>query len=309
MEREKGFYLGDGCYTALTNMILTKDDSMVRKLIDDAFSTTFITPGLVTCMDCSFMQEIAEYPLILVYLCLWHYRLIGDLGYLQTNYPKIIALLDTYRNSYENQGLLQDLDKWCVVEWPENYQDGYDVDIREGKICEQPHVSLNAYYIEAVGTANKIAQILGLPDYRDLQFLKDAFLKAFYCPDLHLFKDGRDTDHISIVGNVFPYAFGLCPDDACEKAIFDMLRSRGISALSMFCSFPAMMGLVRMGRSAQLPQFMTDAGAWLRILREDGKTTFEGWGKDTKWNTSLFHMTLSYAAVFLADIDLEALFE
>ena len=41
MEREKGFYLGDGCYTALTNMILTGDDSMVRKLIDDAFSTTF----------------------------------------------------------------------------------------------------------------------------------------------------------------------------------------------------------------------------------------------------------------------------
>ena len=255
------------------------------------------------------MQEIAEYPLILVYLCLWHYRLTGDLGYLQTNYPKIIALLDTYRNSYEHDGLLQNLDKWCVVEWPENYQDGYDVDIREGKICEQPHVSLNAYYIEAVSTANKIAQILDLPAYRDLQPLKDAFLRAFYRPQLHLFQDGRDTDHISIVGNVFPYAFGLCPDEACERAIYDMLRSRGISALSMFCSFPAMMGLVRWGRSSQLPEFMTDPGAWLRILREDGKTTFEGWGKDTKWNTSLFHMTLSYAAVFLADIDAEALFE
>ena len=63
MEREKGFYLGDGCYTALTNMILTGDDSMVRKLIDDAFSTEVITDTLVTCMCCSFMQEIAEYPL------------------------------------------------------------------------------------------------------------------------------------------------------------------------------------------------------------------------------------------------------
>ena len=42
-EREKGFYLGDGCYTALANFILTGDDSMVRKLIDDAFASSFIT--------------------------------------------------------------------------------------------------------------------------------------------------------------------------------------------------------------------------------------------------------------------------
>ena len=86
MEREKGFYLGDGCYTALTNMILTGDDSMVRKLIDEAFSTEFITETLVTCMCCSFMQEIAEFPLILIYTVLWHYNYTGDREYLNKNY-------------------------------------------------------------------------------------------------------------------------------------------------------------------------------------------------------------------------------
>jgi hypothetical protein len=44
------------------------------------------------------------------------------------------------------------------------------------------------------------------------------------------------------------------------------------------------------------------------MLREDATTTFEGWSRDSKWNTSLFHMTLSYAALFLSDTDLEALF-
>jgi len=53
---------------------------------------------------------------------------------------------------------------------------------------------------------------------------------------------------------------------------------------------------------------LKDEGAWLRILREGGTTTFEGWGKDTKSNTSLFHLTMSDAAVFLADIDQTALF-
>ena len=48
---------------------------------------------------------------------------------------------------------------------------------------------------------------------------------------------------------------------------------------------------------------LTDEGAWRRMLREGATTTFEGWGKETKWNTSLIHLTMSYAAVFLADVD------
>lgn len=116
MEREKGFYLGDGCYTALTNMILTHDDSMVRKLIDDAFFSDFITDTLVTCMNCSFMQEIAEYPLILIFLVLWHYNYTGDKAYLAQNYNKVKKLLDAYKREYEKEYLLRDLDKWCVVE-------------------------------------------------------------------------------------------------------------------------------------------------------------------------------------------------
>ncbi len=48
-------------------------------------------------------------------------------------------------------------------------------------------------------------------------------------------------------------------------------------------------------------------GAWKRMLREGGTTTFEGWGKDTRWNTSLFHLTMSYGALFMADVPLEEL--
>ncbi len=68
-----------------------------------------------------------------------------------------------------------------------------------------------------------------------------------------------------------------------------------------------MMGLLRLGRFDLIRQARIDEGAWLRILREGGTTTFEGWGKDTKWNTSLFHLTMSYAAVFLCDTDIQKL--
>ena len=308
MEREKGFYVGDGCYTALTHMILTKDDSIARKMIDDAFSSAFITPGLVTCLDCSLMQEIAEYSLMLVYFVLWHYRLTHDLSYLKENYPKVKTLLSYYRERYEKNGLLSDLDKWCVVEWPANYRDGYDVDLSQGKICKEPHVSINAYYIEAIRTANEIAFIVGEDPYRDPKPLIDAFYQAFYDNEKHLFKDGLNTSHISFVGNTFPFAFGLIPDDIYRENMLSMLQTRKISSLSMFCTFPILEGLIRCGRKDLIQEVLSDPEAWLRILREDGTATFEGWGKDTKWNTSLFHLTLSYAAVFLADIDITALF-
>jgi len=309
MEREKGFYIGDGCYTALANMIMTRDDSMVRKLIDDGFATDFITEGLVTCLNCSFMQEIAEYSLMLIYLVLWHYRFTEDKEYLAKNYLKVVKVLDYYRERYERNFLLCNLDKWCVVEWPKNYQDDYDVDVVEGKICHEAHVSINAYYIESIKTANKIAKILNFEQYRDEKCLLDTFIEKFYDKEKQLFKDGINTDHISIVGNVFPFAFDLCADEVCKNKIANMIKEKKISSLSLFCTFLALMGFIRMGKENEIEQLMLDEGAWLRMLSEGATTTFEGWGKETKWNTSLFHLTMSYGAVFLADVDLKMLFE
>ena len=307
MEREKGTYLGDGCYTALTHAILTGKDDMIRKLIDDAFATDFITDTLLICLNCSFMQEIAEFPLMLVKLVLWHYRLTGDKEYLSVNYGKVTRLLDAYRRDYECEHLLDGLDKWCVVEWPANFRDGYDVDLDPKKICHPPHAVMNAHYIEAIATANKIAEALGLSEYIDISPLRESYIRAFYDKERRLFRDAVGSEHISIIGNVFPFAYGLCPSDDSRDAVLAMIRERGISSVSLFAAFPMLEGLVRLGLDDDVRRQLLDEGAWLRMLREDATTTFEGWGKDTKWNTSLFHTTMSYAAVFLADIDTKKL--
>jgi glycogen debranching enzyme len=247
------------------------------------------------------MQEIAEYPLILVYLVLWHYNYTKDEDYLRLNFEKVKKLLDAYKDMYEDNGLLRNLDKWCVVEWPNNFRHGYDVDLKEGQVCVQAHVSLNAYYLAAIRYANKMANILGVPPYRDEAIVKNAFIKTFYNEDEKLFRDGELTEHISLVGNSFVYAFGLCDDREFDDKFLEMLTHHGISSLSMFCTFPVLMGLYRNGRWDIIKQCLLDDGAWKRIIREGGTTTFEGWGRDTKWNTSLFHLTMSYAALFMAE--------
>ena len=308
MDREKGFYVGDGCYTALTHMVLSGDDAIVRKLIDDARVATFITPGLVTCLDCSFMQEIAEYPLMLISLMLWHYLLKGDNAYLKENFAFAKSLLENYRENYEQDGLLNNLDKWCVVEWPENFQDGYDADVREGKVCTDIHIAINAYYLEAIHVVNRMAALTGEPMYRDDAPLYKAFLNAFYDEKRHIFVDRPGSDHASLIGNVFAYGFGLYPNAQTAENIEKMIGERGIHEVSMFGLLPLLAGLTKRNKQEMVLACLRDPGAWLRNLREGATTTYEGWGRDTKWNTSLFHLTISCGAIFLTEGTAEKLF-
>ena len=306
-DREKGFYLGDGCYDAFTNYVLTGDDSMVRKLIDDAFASSFICDGLVTCMSCSFMQEIAEYPLILADLLLWHYRKSGDSEYLRENALKMQKVLDFYRENYEKDGILNDLDRWCVVEWPKNYQDGYAADVAEGKVSREAHISINAYYYRAVSVTNKLCRLAGLPEYRnDEKKIYQAIIDTFYDKEAHLFVDGEEHRHISLIGNAFPYAFDMAPDEAFEENFRKMLREKGEDHTSFFTTFPLLLKFTRDGDLEQVRRYILHEGTWRRMLREGATSTFEGWGKDCKWNTSLFHLTMSSAAMFMADEDISA---
>jgi len=125
MEREKGYYLGDGCYSLLTYCLLTQDYSVMEKFFDDFLRTAFVNRGLMTCANCSFMQEIAEYPLIMCTMLLEYCYLVRDYDFVRKRFAAFADVLDFYREQYaEPDGLLNNLDKWCVVEWPASMRDG-----------------------------------------------------------------------------------------------------------------------------------------------------------------------------------------
>ena len=305
MDREKGYYLGDGCYTTLAWSVLTGEWAISRKFFDDFLRTKRIDRGLVTCANCAFMQEIAEYPMMMILFAKWYLDATGDVDFIRERIPAFADVLDSYRERYARQdGLLRNLDKWCVVEWPNNYRDGYDADIRQGKICTDVHNAINAWYIGAVICMNEISSRAGLPEYAAVAPLKKAFRNVFYDRERHLFTDREGSRHASMPGNVYATFFRLAPeeDDAAHHAEFlKMVREKGFTAINLFQYLPLFAYLRATGEKAFLHELMVSPDAWLRIIREDGTRTFEGWGKDTKWNTSLFHLTMAAVSLFLCD--------
>ena len=99
-------------------------------------------------------------------------------------------------------------------------------------------------------------------------------------------------------------AFGrLLPTDdaAAHVAFLELTKEKGYSSISMFQFFPLFCYLRETCEEVVLHDLLVSQDAWMRILREGGTRTFEGWGKETKWNTSLFHLTTASVAWFLCE--------
>lgn len=306
LEREKGQYLGDGCFSTAAHAVLTKDTALMEKLIDDALQSAEITPGLVTCLSCSFMQEIADYSLMLPMLMRVHQHLTGDVEFLRSRYLLLEEMVLFFRDHYSDEnGMLGGLDKWCVVEWPPEARDGYDFDLTEGKVVPGTHNAVNAYYIGAVKSMEALAASLGRTFPIQSASLQQQYIRIFWDRRRKLFRDRPDSDHCSLPSNALALLYDLCPD---TEKIVDMISQKRLASSMFFISFAILMGLCRIGRKDLCLELIADEQAWLRMLREGATTTWEGWGKDSKWNTSLFHLAFTYPVLFLTDWGMEKLF-
>ncbi|MBO4410687.1 MAG: family 78 glycoside hydrolase catalytic domain [Lachnospiraceae bacterium] len=305
LDRERGTYLADVGLAIATHALLSGDVSLLRGLVEDAFNQLPIIDSLGAGTCCSLIHNTAEYPLVFLRLLWFSYCVTGDRKTLLKDYDRIRWVLDTYARDYEKDGLIGKIDKWCVVEWPQEYRDGYDADLsQKNEIEPDTHVVLSMHYYRAVCTANRMAKELGLPAYRDERVISDAMIRAFYDKKRHLFRDRIGSEHVSYIGNLYPMAFGVIPDEKFRTNMDRMMKERKIAAVNEFGPFPILEYYAKIGEEETLAAMIRDPGAWLRMIEEGATVTWEAWGIECKWNTSLFHNSLAYVAIFMADADL-----
>jgi len=286
--REKGQYLGDNTVIGHAHMYLSGDVRLVKKALGDFARSTAVCEGMMAVAPGNFMQEIADFSLQWPMQLWQYYQFSGDEAFLREIAPVgegILAYFDKYKNG---AGLLESVvEKWNLVDWPDNLRDGYDFPLTR-PVTEGCHNVVNAFYYGCKQTMNEIREALGQP-VEDLTPLKKAFLDQFYSASTGLFVDAVDSRHASLHANVLPLLFGLAPEEAVPS-IVQLIREKRLHC-GVYFSYFVLKGLAKAGEYGLVYELIRseDERSWVNMLREGATTCFEAWGKDQKWNTSLCH--------------------
>ncbi|MBQ7036577.1 MAG: family 78 glycoside hydrolase catalytic domain [Clostridia bacterium] len=309
-EREKGQYLCDGLMDSMALSVVTKDTAIFEKLIREALRSAKFHPGLVMISPCSLIQETTDYVLMIPEYLLMHMYITKRTDFAEECYDKFAAVLDYFEASFAKEdGLLYDVDQWCVIDWPKESRDGYDFVSNSIGLTPGTHNVLNAYYLGALKAMNSIAKKIGIKPYKDITPIYNSYMEKFYDKAQGFFTDTAESPHVSAPGNAIALRYDLCPDKETEERIVKMLMEKDPELTNFYTAMSSLIGFLRLGKEEELKSYIGHEGRWLRMLREGATTTFEAWGKELKWNTSLFHMTHSFVAMFLTDWGQKEFFE
>ncbi|MCC8047057.1 MAG: family 78 glycoside hydrolase catalytic domain [Clostridiales bacterium] len=302
--REKGQYLGDALITGRSQVWLTGSTELLRKCIDDFIASQCISASMMAVAPGSVMQEIADFSLLFPLLPLTDYEFTADKEYLASCYPAVKRLTESFLIYQRPDGLLENVgDLWNLVDWPENLRDGYDFALTRPVVGEGCHNVINALWYGANQMQEQMERILGLPAAGRTARIAPAYRAAFYRKKPHLFADSEKSEHCSLHANLYAACFGLLPQEA-EDAYLTLLQAPGRVCGALPAYF-ALKSAAKIGRPDVCFRLMTraDAYGWRNMLREGASASFEVWGKEQKWNTSLCHgWSSGFIPLFIEEI-------
>lgn len=303
--REKGQYLGDAFISGRAQAILNGDATLLKKAIVDFCNSAFISQGIMAVSTSSFMQEIADYSLLFAPLVLWVYRFDEDKEFLNHVYPYVKGAFE-YFCKYENEsGLLEGVtEKWNLVDWPENLRDGYDFPLTN-PIGKGVHNVINAFWIGFLKFFDEISEILGFTTANKAETAEKSYIAAFFDKNIGLFCDSEKKAHSAVHSNVLPLYFGIKKDDdTFIKNAIGLIEKKKLMSMGVYMSYFALSALKKNDEYEKAVTLATDEKAWLNMIAQGGTSTFEAWGKEQKWNTSLFHPWAVAPLIVFSEFDL-----
>lgn len=287
--REKGQYLGDAFISGFAQFYLTNDCRLLKKSLYDFADSIAYSGRFLSVAPCAYQQKIADYDLLYPHMLLEYYRLTNDVKTLRELAPACEHILHEYEQYKNADGLLEDVTSaWNLVDWPAEMRDGYEYRT-EGEGEYGLHSVINAYYLLALGSFEQICGVLGREYEPQSDSLKAAFNRTFLSEKTGLYVDCFGGSHSSVHANILPLAFGVCSEKNCEKPL-EFLLKKGLCC-SVYMAYFHLKALCVNGCKDEAMKLVISDGehSWRNMLREGATATFEAWGKEQKWNTSLFH--------------------
>lgn len=304
--REKGSYLGDISIAGRSHAVAVGDTSFMKKAVLQFCDTASVCPGILAISSASLMQEIADYSLQFAAQLLWIYKTDGDLEFLKLTEPYATGIFEYFFKYADESGLISSVtEKWNLVDWPKNLRDGYDFEINI-PVAPGYHNVINSFWYGSLTALDEIYGILGKPKITEYaEKVKLSFFNTFYCEKEHLFSDSpkdKKTPHFAIHSNLLPLLFGMADgNNELKKSIISLIEKKSLASMGVYMAYFTLAALVKNGERELAERLATDERCWLNMINEGGTTTFEAWGVNQKWNTSLLHPWATAPIIIFAD--------
>ena len=272
-DRERIPYEADAYLNQLSHYYTDNDKQMARDTIDHLL------------LNGTWPTEWAPHMVFMVYADWMH---TGDREWLAGRYQalKNLTLLDRKGED----GLIvsdeKNISKTDIVDWPKTERDGYVFTAR--------NTVVNAFHLRALTLMGKMALALGFVSEAEefassVQVSHVAFQQALFDAEKGLYRDGIDTDHISLHANLFPLAFGMAPEGD-RPAMAEWLAGRGMRC-SVYAAQYLMDGLFENGAGAQAIELMLadNDRSWRHMVESGTTITWEAWDQKYKPNQDWNH--------------------
>ena len=297
--REKAQYLGDMLITGFSHYYITGDTDMLKKALLDFAHSQRIDDAMMCVAPSGLRHKIADYSMLFPLILLNYYTITKNRDFVRQMIPaaeKVIAYYEQYKRE---DGLLQNVTEWNLVDWPENLRDGYDFKPEQGQ--KGVHNVMNAYYYGALKTMNELYHIVQIDRLYDAAAVKRAFYMAFYNETEGLFSDSEHGTLFALHSNVLPYFYDMTTSAQNQK-IVDLIMKKGFSC-GVFFSYFVLKSLTNHGEKEKAMELMLSKGehSWYNMLSEGATACFEAWGKEQKDNTSLCHPWASAPIIVLCE--------
>jgi len=286
-DRERIPYEADAIVNQLSNYYIDKEYSIARRTLEHLiFNGTWFTDNILHTVPIAFND----------------YLYTGDIRMVQHQYENLKAklllplreangLMST-RTGKQSPELMKEIHALRgsmadLVDWPHGGE-------TDGFVFTTYNAVVNALHYKALCDMAKIAKLLGKNDDVILldKYIKEtykAFQSLLWDKNKRLFKDGVETDHISLHTNMMALAFGLVPEKHIDD-VMTFIRSRGM-ACGPYTSLFLLDAVYKAGDADYGLSLLTskEERSWYNMIRTGSTVTMEAWDKKYKSNLDWNH--------------------
>ncbi len=206
-------------------------------------------------------------------------------GLISTTDDKVKS--QAFRNSIRFGGNIRDIVDWPRCgDWPHGEDDHYHL--------TDYNTVVNAFHYRVLVLLQQMATLIGKEDDAELlkeeyQALRCVFNQLLFDEEKGVYRDGVDSDHISLHANLFPLALGLVEEENVPR-VMDYIRSRGL-VCSVYAAQFLMDAIYQSGDGDYGLKMLTkeDERGWYNMVRHNATITYEAWDDKFKNNQDWNH--------------------